>query len=113
MAELAKKLKLNTGVLSRITRDLVYDRKEIEEEIKRSDQFSSGGADESRMKIQQNVISEAKSMLPDSKLRLQKQLTLVQGLLKEAKGSPAIDEKLLQIATAAISEAEQALAVTD
>eukprot|EP01063_Lacrimia_lanifica_P030835 TRINITY_DN4979_c0_g1_i1.p1 TRINITY_DN4979_c0_g1~~TRINITY_DN4979_c0_g1_i1.p1 ORF type:complete len:111 (+),score=63.81 TRINITY_DN4979_c0_g1_i1:50-382(+) len=72
-AQTAKTFKVRVASVKRIEKDLVYAKKEVEQEKERLEKMQ--GADEPdayRLRQQKQVIEESKAMVPDAMRRLKK-----------------------------------------
>jgi tubulin-specific chaperone A len=72
MSDLAKQLKIKTGVCKRVVKDLSYynkEKAEQEEKIEKMSQ-SDDAEDQARLKQQKAVLEETLAMIPDSKNRI-------------------------------------------
>ncbi|XP_045216910.1 tubulin-specific chaperone A-like [Mercenaria mercenaria] len=65
-----KNLKIKTGVVKRLTKEIGYYEKEVTKEEERFEKKKAGGGDEHELKKQKEVIEESRAMIPDSKRRL-------------------------------------------
>ncbi|ORX84339.1 tubulin-specific chaperone A [Anaeromyces robustus] len=82
-----RNLKIKTGVVKRLSKEVVYYKKEYDQQQARIDKLIAQGADEHDINKQKEVLEETNVMIPDSKRRLNvayKELTdLVDLMLKE------------------------------
>ncbi|KAI9105957.1 tubulin-specific chaperone A [Phlyctochytrium arcticum] len=65
-----KQLKVQTGALKRINKDLLYYKKEYAAQEARIAKLVADGADEHDVRKQQEVLEETNQMLPDCRRRI-------------------------------------------
>ncbi|KAI8820204.1 tubulin binding cofactor A-domain-containing protein [Fimicolochytrium jonesii] len=86
-AELLKKIKVQTGVVRRISKDLSYYDEEAITQQKRIDKLIADGADEHDIRKQKEVLEETHVMMPDGKKRLARAQEELQELLDKYLGA--------------------------
>lgn len=101
-----KGLKIKTNSLKRTVKDLEYAKKEVKNEQERLDKFKATAPD--RVPQQENVLSEAKVMVPDTENRIRTAIKDLSDYL-EKEGKKVEDEELLAQAQAALKEAQSAV----
>lgn len=101
-----KQLRIKVGSLKRTTKDLRFAKKEVAQEEARMETIKA--TDPDRAPQQENVIKEAKMMVPDSQNRIRSAIKDLCDYLEKEKADIA-DEELLAEAEAAVKDAEAAL----
>ncbi|KAK3279922.1 hypothetical protein CYMTET_12217 [Cymbomonas tetramitiformis] len=99
----ARQVKIKTGVLTRVRKELVMYEKEQQKEQKKTDDMKAAGAEEHDIKQQENVLGEAAMMLPETRKRLENALNDLQSCVAENE-SDLTDSEELVAAQALISE---------
>lgn len=66
-----KLIKIKTGVVKRITKEVSYYAKEVEKEKQRYDKMKNEGKDEYALRYQDKVIHESAAMIPHCRHELQ------------------------------------------
>ncbi|KAI9017037.1 tubulin binding cofactor A-domain-containing protein [Gaertneriomyces semiglobifer] len=69
-ADLLRKIKVQTGAVKRIGKDLSYYEQEAEKQQERIKKLVTEGADEHDVRKQEEVLEETNQMLPESRQRL-------------------------------------------
>lgn len=107
MSATAKTLKIKTGSVKRLLADLRADAAELQTEKARLERLRSEGADEARIKQQENVIAEAESCAPTTKTMLAKAVSELEKALAAAKSDPSVGEKDLEAAEAQLAAGKE------
>lgn len=71
MSDAIRALKIKTGVVNRLAKDVNYSTKESHNERERLQKLKNNGGDEYEIRAQDKVIADADQMIPDYKKRLQ------------------------------------------
>ncbi|CCW60347.1 unnamed protein product [Phytomonas sp. EM1] len=103
----AKTLRVKLNVLRRTMKDLTFARKEVKQEAERLEKIREKIPD--RVSQQENVLNEAKMMVPHSTNRIRTALKDVSDYLNKEKEC-INDEELLTQAQSLFNEAEEVLA---
>jgi len=111
MSAVSKTLKIKTGTVKRLLADLRADASELEAEKARLERLRSEGADEARIKQQENVIAEAEGCEPATKTMLAKAVKELAKAVADAKNDPSIAEKDMEAAEAQLAAGEEACKV--
>lgn len=82
-ADSVKQLKIKTGVVKRIHKELVYYKKEMDKEQAKVEKLIAAGADPHDLKQAENVLQESAMMIPESRQRLEAALADLQSYLAE------------------------------
>lgn len=70
MSDALRTLKIRTGTVRRLAKDVTFGRKESEEERERMRKLKENGGDEYEVRAQDKVIADADQMVPDYQKRL-------------------------------------------
>lgn len=101
-----KQLRIKVGSLKRTTKDLRFAKKEVKQEEARLEAIKANDPD--KISQQENVINEARMMVPHSENRIRSAVQDVCDYIEKEKAN--IDnEELLAEAEAAVNDAEAAL----
>ncbi len=108
MSDITRQLKIKTGSVKRLCKELVMYRKEQLQHEHRLQELKQAGAEPHKLKHQENVVAEASAVVPDTRERLETASQELRGLITEAKESPELSaaRESLQLAAAAL-EPEQ------
>lgn len=107
MADRVKQIKIKTGVVKRLTKEIDYYEKEAQKEEARHTKMEADGADEYQLRKQREVIQESKVMGPETKSRLKKAHEELQKML-EAEAD-LIETEEYKEAKNQLQEADKAL----
>ncbi|KAG5496359.1 hypothetical protein JKF63_02661 [Porcisia hertigi] len=102
-----KTLRIKVSSLKRTIKDLEFAKREVEREQQRLEGYRQNDSD--RVSQQAKVLDEAKMMVPDSVNRIMASLKDLSSYL-EKEGSTVSNEELLELARAAISDGQAAVA---
>ncbi|XP_060592921.1 tubulin-specific chaperone A-like [Ruditapes philippinarum] len=102
-----KKIKIQTGVVKRITKEKGYYEQEVIREEQRYEKKKSDGGDDHDLRKQTEVINETKAMIPDTKSRLLKSCGELKNMLESEKDLDGTDD--YKAAQNAVEEAEAVL----
>merc|ERR1712054_532069 len=95
---LARDLKIKTGICKRMIKEVAYYKKETLENEERVQKMKDDGIDQWTVKKAQEVLDESVMMIPDSERRMKEGIedlySFVQefGELEEVKGAPEWEE---------------------
>lgn len=103
---LTKAFKIKINSLKRTVKDLEFAKKEVVKEQERLDKFKSSDPD--RVPQQENVLNEAKVMVPDAENRIRIAKNDLSDFI-EKEGENIADEELHELAKTTISDAEAAV----
>lgn len=78
-----RQLTIKTGIVKRLAKERTVCEKEVLIEEKRLDKFKSEGADEYKLKKQEEVIQEYKSSVPEVTHRLKREFELLEKFLED------------------------------
>ena len=109
-ASLLKDLKIKTGAVRRLAKDMAAYRAEAERE--RGKLAAMAGGEPSDVKHQQNVVAEAAMMLPDCRQRLDSAVGDLQVLMGDVEGEEDGNEDV-KAANEALKTAEDMLKEKD
>lgn len=70
MSDALRTLKIKSGAVKRLTKDLSYSKEEIVTEQKRLATLKDNGGDEYEVRAQEKVVADAEQMVPDYQKRL-------------------------------------------
>lgn len=70
MSDALRILKIKSGAVKRLAKDVTYSQKELENERERMAKLKANGGDEYEIRAQDKVIVDADQMVPDYKKRL-------------------------------------------
>lgn len=103
----ARSLRIKTSSLKRTVQDLVFAQKEVAQEEQRLETMRHDQSD--RVKQQENVVNEAKIMVPDAANRIRSAMQDLRGYME--KESASIDDMraLIEDAKSALAEGERVL----
>mmetsp|Transcript_23771 Transcript_23771/g.61012 ORF Transcript_23771/g.61012 Transcript_23771/m.61012 type:complete len:112 (+) Transcript_23771:186-521(+) len=111
MADQVRQLKIKTGSVKRLRKELTMYEKEHEKELARVDKMKADDADPHDLKHAENVLSEAAMMLPDCRQRLEAALGDLVAFVEEIGDSLKEDEcEELKTAKEVIADAETVFA---
>ncbi len=115
MSEAAlKQLKVKVSSVKRNIKDLKYARTEVKKEEGRLAQVQKDTPDEEfRIRQQQQVIHEARVMVPDARNRIDKAVTELKAFLAEIPADVSKEDPQMVAANEAIAEAAAALEEVD
>ncbi|EJD52208.1 tubulin binding cofactor A [Auricularia subglabra TFB-10046 SS5] len=91
-ASLLKPMKIKTGVVKRLLKELTVYKKELEDQQRKVDQLIADGAEDWDIKNGRNMLEESKKMVPDTQARLQKAVTDLRELYVQARLDSALHE---------------------
>ncbi|KAG8949293.1 hypothetical protein FRC04_008895 [Tulasnella sp. 424] len=99
-AALQKQLKIKTGVVERLIKEVAVYRKEEENERKRVDKLVAEGAEGADLRNAEKILQEAQKMVPDAETRMKAAVHALRDVINSAKDSspplPDDDETLLK-----------------
>lgn len=101
-----KALRIKVNALRRTVKDLAFAEKEVDREMERLACIKETNPD--RVPQQENVLNEAKMMVPHAENRIRSAVKEIRDFL-EKDGMDVEDEELRELATTSISEGEMAL----
>eukprot|EP00743_Colponemidia_sp_Colp-15_P011460 GILK01012789.1.p1 GENE.GILK01012789.1~~GILK01012789.1.p1 ORF type:complete len:112 (-),score=31.40 GILK01012789.1:96-431(-) len=108
MSETLRKLKIMTGTLRRLNKELASYHKEEIRERERLETIRSNGGDSHDLKKQEEVIGETVQMIPEVRRRLQMALEELQSFLSEnEKDEDIAGKEELLVAHQIVNEVEQ------
>eukprot|EP01028_Stygiella_incarcerata_P012441 TRINITY_DN765_c0_g1_i1.p1 TRINITY_DN765_c0_g1~~TRINITY_DN765_c0_g1_i1.p1 ORF type:complete len:116 (+),score=36.02 TRINITY_DN765_c0_g1_i1:118-465(+) len=98
MSDLAKKIRIQSGVVKRTLKEWEMYRQEVIRERDRLGQLKQKGADEYDIRKQEEVVQESLMMIPDSKQRLEEGSADLSRILSRVKpdSSVALTEEYTQ-----------------
>ena len=79
--ELLKKVKIGTGVVKRLHKEVIYYEKEAKALTKKVEEMIKDQKDEYEIKKQREVAQESESMIPDTQRRLKSAIEDLKNLL--------------------------------
>ncbi|PSC69684.1 Tubulin-folding cofactor A [Micractinium conductrix] len=91
-----KSLKVRTGMVRRLAKELSMYEQEVATEQAKVAGLKERGADKHDIKYAENILAESTAMLPDTRQRLEEALQELQGLVEEFSGSLAGSAELTQ-----------------
>ncbi|KAK9792229.1 hypothetical protein WJX73_000121 [Symbiochloris irregularis] len=104
----ARQLKIKTGSVVRLKKELALYLKERDSEQQRVNALKQGQADKHDIKHAEDVLAEASMIVPDTRQRLEAAVKDLAKLLEELKESPGVaGSQEQQTAAQAKLEAEQ------
>ncbi len=104
-----KKVKVQTGVVKRLLKEVTSYEKEAVTNEARVQKMRDEGKDEYDIRKQEEVLAESYMMIPDSKRRLEEALQALKQCIEESQGEEGIDESTMTDANAAAEEASTKL----
>lgn len=87
MSDALRTLKIKSGVVKRLTKDLSYSKTEIVTEQERLAKLKESGGDEYEIRAQDKVVADAEQMVPDYKKRLASAVQDLQEIIKTGDSS--------------------------
>lgn len=108
MSDVKRQLKIKTGSVKRLAKEVVMYKKDEETETARVNRMKADGSDASDIKHAEQVLAEASMMVPDTRQRLETALTDLQQCLSQSNKVAESEE--FQQAKQAASDAEAVLA---
>jgi len=91
VATIRRQLKIKTGVVKRLTKEVRVYEQEVEVLQKRLDKFIEESAEEWDIKNGRKVLEEGMKMIPDTQNRLSKYAEELKELVEHAKKEPAFE----------------------
>eukprot|EP00894_Picocystis_sp_ML_P001984 jgi/Pico_ML_1/52501/g3198.t2 len=85
-AEVIRMVKIKTGTVKRLHKDLNLYKKEFEDQQKKVDRMKEEGCDEHDIKQQVQVLNETVTMIPDCRQRLEAALIDLKSYLVRSVG---------------------------
>jgi len=110
--ELLRKLKIKTGSVKRIHKELLSYGKEVEQQLSRIDKMKAENADPYSIKKQGEVLDESKAMIPDTKKRLEAAYKELEDQLQEIENAnipSLLNQEDYKTAQVVLSEVEQVI----
>ncbi|CCG84397.1 protein of unknown function [Taphrina deformans PYCC 5710] len=108
MSEAKRSLKIKTGAVKRLAKDVQYSQKESESERTRLATLKANGGDEYEIRAQDKVIADADQMIPDYRKRLAAAIEELEELT--TSDEPALqDSEELKSANEVLAEARKQL----
>ncbi|KAG8935482.1 hypothetical protein FRC02_008034 [Tulasnella sp. 418] len=105
-----RQLKIKTGVVKRLSKELTLYNKEAEAQQRKYDEFKakvSNEEDEAKLRSEETMLKEAKKMVPDAESRLSKAVLDLREFTVATKDIPELkDDQDLIAAKEALEEAE-------
>ncbi|DBB07664.1 hypothetical protein WJX82_008294 [Trebouxia sp. C0006] len=108
MSEVKRQLKIKTGSVRRLAKEVVMYKKDEQTETDRVSRMKAAGGDPSDIKHAEQVLAEAAMMVPDTRQRLETALADLQQCLSQSSKVQESEEH--QQAKQTASEAEAVLA---
>ncbi|XP_060072114.1 tubulin-specific chaperone A-like [Ylistrum balloti] len=102
-----KQLKIQTGVVKRITKERYAYEKEAEMIEKKVEKMKAEGKDEYDIRKQEEVLEESRSMMPDTKRRLKKGIDSLIDCMKKFEQEQTTEE--YKTAEEVLDEAKKAM----
>ncbi|KAG9019540.1 hypothetical protein FRB90_000849 [Tulasnella sp. 427] len=96
---LQKQLRIKTGVLTRLTKELTVYQKEEEEQLRKVEKLKADGAEGADIRQSEAVLREAQKMVPDTQNRVQNAVQDLRDLINlanEDSSFPTDDEMLIK-----------------
>ncbi|PAA93365.1 hypothetical protein BOX15_Mlig026585g2 [Macrostomum lignano] len=87
-----KKLKVQTGVVRRISKEKASYEKEADQLAKKVEDMEASKADEYVIKKQKECLEESRQMVPDTRNRLSKALEELRSLVAEYRAAGDLDQ---------------------
>lgn len=87
MSDALRVLKIKSGAVKRLTKDLSYSKEEIVTEQKRLAKLKENGGDEYEVRAQEKVVADAEQMVPDYKKRLSSAVEDLQEVINSGDSS--------------------------
>ncbi|KAG8899249.1 hypothetical protein FRC00_001685 [Tulasnella sp. 408] len=106
---LQKQLRIKSGVVERLIKELAVYQKEEETEVKRVEKLKADGAEGADIRQAEAVLKEAQKMVPDAQTRMSAAVQELRDLVELAKDfSPPFpqDDEMLLKAKEALEKAE-------
>jgi len=88
-----KQLKIKTGVVKRLMKELNLYRKEHEEQVIRVEKLKGEGADGADIRHAETVLKEAATMIPDAQTRMEKSVAELKDLTIHAETIAGMNEE--------------------
>ncbi|KAG8899808.1 hypothetical protein FRB99_006439 [Tulasnella sp. 403] len=107
LATVRKQLKIKTGVVKRLSKEVGVYKQEEEEQVLRVEKLKADGVDEADIRQANNVLREAQKMVPDAQNRMAKAVADLRDLIAHAVAiSELAEDEELAKAKEAIEEVE-------
>ncbi|GAQ84799.1 hypothetical protein KFL_002060190 [Klebsormidium nitens] len=87
-----KNIKIKTGTLKRVFKEVNSYEKELQMELARTEKMKAEGADSHDLKQQESVLGETQMMIPDAKKRLQNAFQDLQSAVEEGEADASLQE---------------------
>lgn len=87
MTDILRALKIKSGTVKRLSRDVTYAQEESASERTRLQKLTSSGGDEYEVRAQEKVIKDADQMVPDYRSRLKSAIEDLESLIVMLKGT--------------------------
>ncbi|KAG1656700.1 hypothetical protein FOA52_004761 [Chlamydomonas sp. UWO 241] len=109
MSEVLKQLKVRTGVVKRLTKELGYYSKERDDEAARVEKMRADGKDSHDIKQAENCLAESAMMIPQTREKLEAGFADLESCVAE-NGAETAESEELKAANEALEAAKAALA---
>ncbi|GMH37074.1 hypothetical protein BSKO_04947 [Bryopsis sp. KO-2023] len=108
-AQELRQLKIKTGSVKRLRKEMDYYAKEVQEEHEKVEKLKSQGVDPPNLQQAEMVLAESKAMIPDTKQRLEAAIADLKKFLEESEKELSGAEEL-GTANEILADAEAAVA---
>ncbi|KZV84306.1 tubulin binding cofactor A [Exidia glandulosa HHB12029] len=91
-AALKRQLKIKTGVVKRLLKELTVYKQELEDQQLKLDKFIADGAEDWDIKNGRNMLEESRKMIPHTQSRLEKAVIDLREVVVQAKLDTSMHE---------------------